>query len=159
RVTERAAEFGLADLLDRPVSTYSGGQRRRLEIARALLSEPAVLFLDEPTVGLDPRIRFELLDLIAGLRTPTPMTVLLTPHYLAEAGRPCDRVAVLHRGAIVALATPRALLAELGEELVDLRVGGDPASALAQLRHEGLAGDDAFAVGATLTVPVHGRPA
>ena len=70
RIDERATAFGLADVLDRAVGTYSGGQRRRLEIARALLSEPRVLFLDEPTVGLDPRIRYELLDLVAGLRQP-----------------------------------------------------------------------------------------
>ena len=68
RIAEIAAAFDIAGILDRPVSGYSGGQRRRLEIARALVSNPQVLFLDEPTVGLDPRIRHELLDVIAGLR-------------------------------------------------------------------------------------------
>src|SRR6266536_930201 len=68
RIADVADAFGLTDLHDRAVASYSGGQRRRLEIARALLSRPQVLFLDEPTVGLDPRIRFELLDLIARLR-------------------------------------------------------------------------------------------
>jgi ABC-2 type transport system ATP-binding protein len=155
RVAEVSLAFGLTDLIERPVATYSGGERRRLEIARALVSRPEVLFLDEPTVGLDPRIRYELLDLIASLRETSDVTVLLTTHYLDEAERLCDRVAIVHLGRIVALDTPAALLAGLGREIVELRVGGDPDGALASLRARGIAGDDAFAVGATLTVPVH----
>jgi ABC-2 type transport system ATP-binding protein len=156
-IDELLGAFGLADLAGRNVESYSGGQRRRLEIARALVSEPSVLFLDEPTVGLDPRIRFELLDLIAGLRARAETTVVLTTHYLDEAERLCDRVAIVHEGRIVALDTPGSLLADLGRHLVELRVNGDARSALAKLRAKGLAGDDAFAVGATLTVPVHDR--
>jgi ABC-2 type transport system ATP-binding protein len=147
--------FGLADVIDRTVAGYSGGQRRRLEIARALVSEPQVLFLDEPTVGLDTRIRYELLDLVSGLRSRNEMTTLLTTHYLDEAERLCDRVAVVHVGAIVALDTPARLLARLGDEIVEVRVTGDPQAALAGLRHRGLAADDSFAVGATLTIPLH----
>jgi ABC-2 type transport system ATP-binding protein len=157
RIAELAPPFGLVDLLDRPVGTYSGGQRRRLEIARALLSDPEVLFLDEPTVGLDPRIRYELLDLIAGLRDRSGMTVVLTTHYLDEAERLCDRIAIVHEGRIVALDSPARLLAGVGAEVLELRVDGDPDQALATLRTEGIAGDDAIAVGATLTVPVHDR--
>jgi len=152
---EPAAALGLIELLDRPVGSYSGGQRRRLEIARALVSRPRVLFLDEPTVGLDPRIRAELLDVIAALRSRTELTVLLTTHYLDEAERLCDRVAIIHAGRIVALDTPSALLGQLGHQLVELRVDGDPASALGSLRARGIAGDDAFAVGSRLTVPLH----
>jgi len=159
RIDRVARDFGLIEYLDRAVGTYSGGQRRRLEIARALLSEPKVLFLDEPTVGLDPRIRYELLDLIAALRARTSMTVLLTTHYLDEAERLCDRVAIMHSGRIVACDTPRALLGALGEELLELRVDADPNGALNALRAERLAGDDAFAIGTTITVPAHGRPA
>ena len=96
------------------MSSYSGGERRRLEIARALTSRPQVLFLDEPTVGLDPRIRHELLDVIAGLRAREELTILLTTHYLDEAQRLCDRVAIIHEGSIVALDSPDALLAGLG---------------------------------------------
>src|SRR4051812_36247155 len=96
RSVDVADRFGLAGLLDRPVGSYSGGQRRRLEIARALVSSPGVLFLDEPTVGLDPRIRFELLDTIAGLRVGDGMTIILTTHYLDEAERLCDRIAIMH---------------------------------------------------------------
>jgi ABC-2 type transport system ATP-binding protein len=157
RIDETARTLGLTELLDRPVGTYSGGERRRLEIARALVSQPRVLFLDEPTVGLDPRVRAELLDVIAGLRDRMETTVLLTTHYLDEAERLCDRLAIMHQGRIVALDTPAALLAELGEQIVELRVREDPAAALDRLRESGLAGDDAFAVGATITVPLHDR--
>src|SRR6184192_2804711 len=155
RIDELAGTFRLADLNDRPADTYSGGQRRRLEIARALVSHPRVLFLDEPTVGLDPRIRAELLEVIAGLRSRTELTVLLTTHYLEEAERLCDRVAIMHAGRIVALDTPAVLLAQLGRELVELRVDGDVAGALVSLRDRGVAGGDAFAVGSRLTVPLH----
>jgi ABC-2 type transport system ATP-binding protein len=155
RITELVGSLGVGDILDRPVGTYSGGQRRRLEIARALVSRPRVLFLDEPTVGLDPRIRFELLDAIAGLRRREEMTIVLTTHYLEEAERLCDRVAIIHAGAIVALDTPAALLAGLGGELLELRVDGDVPVALAALGAHGLAAADAYVVGQTLTVPLH----
>jgi ABC-2 type transport system ATP-binding protein len=154
RIADVTAAFGLADVLGRPVASYSGGQRRRLEIARALVSEPRVLFLDEPTVGLDTRIRYELLDLIGGLRNGTGMTTVLTTHYLDEAERLCDRVAIVHEGRIVALDRPQALLARLGEEILEMRVDRDPTGALASMRAHGIAGETAFAVGATLTVPV-----
>jgi len=140
RIEALAGPFGLEEILDRPVGTYSGGQRRRLEIARALLSRPQVLFLDEPTVGLDPRIRYELLDMIAGLRDEGRMTILLTTHYLDEAERLCDRVAVVHEGRIVALDSPAGLLRGLGEEIVEVRVDGDPHQALAAMRGGGAAG-------------------
>jgi ABC-2 type transport system ATP-binding protein len=118
-----------------------------------------VLFLDEPTVGLDPRIRHELLDVIAGLRGQSEMTILLTTHYLDEAQRLCDRVAIMHDGRIVALDRPAALLAGLGRELLELRLDGDVVAALATLRSNGLAGDEAFAVGSTVTVPLNGHSA
>jgi ABC-2 type transport system ATP-binding protein len=154
-IDELAGTFGLGDLIDRPAGTYSGGQRRRLEIARALVSHPRVLFLDEPTVGLDPRIRAELLEVIAGLRSRSELTVLLTTHYLEEAERLCDRVAIIHAGRIVALDTPAALLAGLGRQLVEIRVEGSVNSALTSLRDRGVAGEDAFAVGSRVTVPLH----
>jgi ABC-type multidrug transport system ATPase subunit len=159
RIAELAVDFELGELLDRPVESYSGGQRRRLEIARALVSAPRVLFLDEPTVGLDPRIRAELLELIAALRERTSTTVLLTTHYLDEAERLCDRVAIVHEGEIVALDRPAALRAELGERLIELRTAGNPQLALEQLRALGVAGEDAFAVGAAITIPLHDRSA
>jgi ABC-2 type transport system ATP-binding protein len=158
RIGDVVDAFGLGDLIDRPVDTYSGGQRRRLEIARALVSDPQVLFLDEPTVGLDPRIRFELLDYIAGLRARLGMTILLTTHYLDEAEQLCDRVAIVHEGRIVALDSPAALLASLGRELVELRVEGDVTAAVASLRTRGIAGGDTFVVGATVHIPLRDRP-
>ena len=157
RIEELVDAVGLRDLIDRSVSTYSGGERRRMEIARALVSSPRVLFLDEPTVGLDPRIRAELLDVLAGLRGRDELTILLTTHYLDEAEHLADRVAIMHSGRIVALDTPDRLRAGLGRELVELRVDGDPAGALAALRSRGIARDDAFAVGASLTVPLNGH--
>ena len=157
RIEELVEMVGLQELLDRPVGTYSGGERRRLEIARALVSSPRVLFLDEPTVGLDPRIRTELLDVIAELRSRDELTILVTTHYLDEAERLCDRVAIMHAGEIVALDTPERLRAGLGRELVELRVDGDASAALASLRSIGIARDNAFTVGATVTVPLNGH--
>jgi ABC-2 type transport system ATP-binding protein len=159
KIAELADAFGLSEVIGRTVDSFSGGQRRRLEIARALVSEPQVLFLDEPTVGLDTRIRYELLDLISGLRARTGMTTVLTTHYLDEAERLCDRIAVMHQGTVVALDRPGVLLARLGAELIELRVEQDPAAALAAMRAHGLATGDAFAVGSTLTIPAGSRPA
>ena len=159
RIGDLVDAFGLTELIDRPVESFSGGQRRRLEIARALVSQPQVMFLDEPTVGLDPRIRHELLDVISGLRARHDMTILLTTHYLDEAQRLCDRVAIIHLGEIVALDTPTALLAGLGSEILELRVDGDGEAALASLRARGIATDDAFAIGSSLTIALDGRPA
>jgi ABC-2 type transport system ATP-binding protein len=157
RIDELAQVLALHELLDRPVAGYSGGERRRLEIARALVSEPRVLFLDEPTVGLDPRIRAELLDVIARIRARSAMTILLTTHYLDEAEKLCDRLAVIHSGRIVALDTPASLLASLGREIVELRVDGDAETALESLRSRGIVDGDGFAVGSTLTLPLHDR--
>jgi ABC-2 type transport system ATP-binding protein len=159
RIDELAVTLGLSELLPRTVASYSGGERRRLEIARALVSRPRVLFLDEPTVGLDPRIRHELLEAIGRLRDRDDITILLTTHYLDEAERLCDRIAIIHSGRIIALDTPANLLEKLGRELVEVRVSGDPAGAIATLRARGLAGEDAFTVGSTLTIPLHGHSA
>ena len=155
RIDEIVALLGLGELVDRTVATYSGGERRRLEIARALVSSPRVLFLDEPTVGLDPRIRAELLEVIAALRARLETTILVTTHYLDEAERLADRIAIIHAGRIVALDTPERLRAQLGRELVEIRARGAADDALAALRARNVAGNDAFTVGSTLTVPLH----
>jgi ABC-2 type transport system ATP-binding protein len=159
RIEELTGSLGISELVDRPVEGYSGGERRRLEIARALVSEPEVLFLDEPTVGLDPRIRQELLDVIASLRAREDVTILVTTHYLDEAQRLADRVAIVHQGEFVALDTPHALLSGLGDEVLEFRAVGSAEAALQALRARGMAGSDAFALGARVTVPLHERPA
>ena len=155
RIAELTDALGIAALVDRPVSGYSGGERRRLELARALVSSPSVLFLDEPTVGLDPRIRQELLEIVGRLGEQAELTILLTTHYLDEAERLAVRVAVMHEGRIVALDRPERLRRRLGRELVELKVRNDLGIALNALRERGIAGDDAFAVGSTLTIPLH----
>ena len=157
RIDDVTAALGLGTLIDRMVGSYSGGERRRLELARALVSRPRVLFLDEPTVGLDPLIRHELLDLIAGLKSREELTTLVTTHYLDEAERLCDRLAIMHHGLIVALGTPAELKEQLGRELLELRIDGDAPAALAVLRDRGIARDDAFLVGSTVTVPLNGH--
>jgi ABC-2 type transport system ATP-binding protein len=105
--------MGLTDVADRLVRTYSGGMIRRLEIAQAMLHNPQVLFLDEPTVGLDPVARKAVWEHLEQIRTQTGMTIFLTTHYMEEADNLCDHVAIMHQGKIVALDTPNALKAQL----------------------------------------------
>lgn len=93
--------------------------------------------------------------MIAGLRAREELTILVTTHYLDEAERLCDRVAIIHEGSLVALDTPQALLAGLGEEILEFRVEGDPQQALASLRERGVADGGAFAIGARVAVPLH----
>ncbi|HJT37082.1 MAG TPA: ATP-binding cassette domain-containing protein [Actinomycetota bacterium] len=151
RIDDLTDAMGLGEVIDRPVRTYSGGQRRRLEIARAVLAEPRVLFMDEPTVGLDPTIRYELWSLIGDLRTREGVTLVLTTHYLEEAERLCERIAIMDRGRVVAMDRPAALLAGLGEEMLEV----DGASELVPqlLGDRGIPVADVFRLGSTITVP------
>jgi ABC-2 type transport system ATP-binding protein len=151
RYEELTEAVGISDILERPVATYSGGERRRLEIVRALLSHPKVLFLDEPTVGLDTRVRHDLFDAIATLRDRTGVTIIMTTHYLDEAERLCDRIAIIEGGKIVACDTPARLLASIGDEVLDLRVD-DVERAVPALRGEGVAPDDLLVIGTTVTI-------
>jgi ABC-2 type transport system ATP-binding protein len=118
---QRAAELlALVELIDRKddaVRSFSGGMRRRLELARGLLHQPQVLFLDEPTIGLDPQTRRAIWEYLAALRRQGGMTILLTTHYLEEA-EGCDRVAIIDHGRLIALDTPAALKASLGGDIV-----------------------------------------
>ncbi|HUR12884.1 MAG TPA: ATP-binding cassette domain-containing protein [Mycobacteriales bacterium] len=125
RAASLLASFDLEDAADRPVKTYSGGMRRRLDLAAALVAEPPVLFLDEPTTGLDPRSRQDLWDVIRELvRGGT--TLLLTTQYLEEADRLCDDIVVVDRGSAIAQGTPDELKAKVGGERVEVVVA-DPA--------------------------------
>ncbi|MFH8348589.1 ABC transporter ATP-binding protein [Streptomyces sp. NPDC018045] len=112
RAAELAHDLGLDDLLDRTCAALSGGQRRRLDIALGLLHRPAVLFLDEPTTGLDPGSRAGLWELVRRLRTDAGTTVVLTTHHLDEADALADRLVVVDRGVVAAEGTPRALKTE-----------------------------------------------
>ncbi len=117
RIDELLAMMDLDGRGDDRVKAYSGGMKRRLEIARGLLHQPEVLFLDEPTLGLDPQSREKLWEYIKGLREQGT-TVLLTTHYMDEADELCDRVAIIDHGQIETLDTPAALKAQLGETVV-----------------------------------------
>ncbi len=111
---ETLAAMGLSDAADRLVRTYSGGMVRRLELAQALVNNPRLLILDEPTIGLDPIGRSDVWARVSSLREAVGMTVLVTTHYMDEAEQLCDRLALMHRGVIRAEGTPEALKAELG---------------------------------------------
>jgi ABC-2 type transport system ATP-binding protein len=109
RTMELLESIGLADRANALAATLSGGMRRRLEIARGLVHDPEILFLDEPTTGLDPASRISVWEMITHLRAQQGHTLFLTTHYMDEADRLCDRVAIVDRGRIVALDTPVAL--------------------------------------------------
>jgi ABC-2 type transport system ATP-binding protein len=120
----------MVDLWDRRsdvVNTFSGGMRRRLEIARGLLHSPRVLFLDEPTIGLDPQTRASIWRYVRALQEAEGTTVFLTTHYMDEA-EVCDRIAIIDRGEIVALDTPAALKASVGADRVVLGTADDEAA-------------------------------
>ena len=117
--------MGLADAADRKVGGYSGGMKRRLDLALALVHSPRILFLDEPTTGLDPQSRSALWDEVERLATGEGVTVFLTTQYLEEADRLADRVGIIDDGRIVAEGTPAALKAEIGEPSVEA-VAADP---------------------------------
>lgn len=114
RAAELARDLGLSELLDRKCGALSGGQRRRLDIAMALTHRPKVLFLDEPTTGLDPGSRADLWELVRRLRDEHGTTVFLTTHYLDEADALADRLVVVDKGVVVAEGTPTALKLEYG---------------------------------------------
>jgi len=136
---ERAAYLleivGLKERAHDLVATYSGGMRRRLEIARGLIHSPEVLFLDEPTLGLDPQSRRVVWDMIRRLRAETHLTISLTTHYMEEAELLCDRVAIVDGGRIIAMGTPGELKAMVkGADRIELEIKGDVEAALAMIR-------------------------
>jgi ABC-2 type transport system ATP-binding protein len=132
RVAGLLDQFGLTHAARRPVRTYSGGMRRRLDIATVLVHRPAVLFLDEPTTGLDPEGREELWAALTRLTGEHGTTIMLTTHYLEEADRFAGRVAIVDQGRIVAEGTPDELKAGLHGDSVVLELGGPEQAELAQ---------------------------
>jgi ABC-2 type transport system ATP-binding protein len=123
RAGELLERFGLADAADRVVRGYSGGMQRRLDIAMALVHDPAVLFLDEPTTGLDPEIRADMWAEIARLAADRGKSVLLTTHYLEEADQLAERIAIVDRGKVVAHGTPDGLKRELRGDAIHVDLG------------------------------------
>ncbi|MGI0037461.1 MAG: ATP-binding cassette domain-containing protein [Nitrososphaera sp.] len=121
RIEEVLELVGLAERKNDPVKTYSGGMRRRLEIARGLLHKPKVMFLDEPTLGLDPSSREVMWKYVRRLVEEEKITVILTTHYMEEADMLCDRIGIIDKGRIVALDTPAGLKAGLGGDIIRIR--------------------------------------
>ncbi len=157
RARELLTRFDLTDAADRPVRGWSGGMRRRLDLAGALVAQPPVLFLDEPTTGLDPRARAGLWDVIAEL-VAEGTTVLLTTQYMEEADRLADRIAVVDQGRVIARGTADELKDQIGGDRVELSVTGRAdleaaARALAPLAVEDIQVD---AAALRMTVPVTG---
>ena len=130
RADELLERFGIADAGDRIVRTYSGGMRRRLDLAASLVVSPPVLFLDEPTTGLDPLSRNELWELLEGL-VRNGATLILTTQYLEEADRLADQIVVLDHGRIVAAGSPASLKARVGGERIELKLEREDALAAA----------------------------
>jgi ABC-2 type transport system ATP-binding protein len=128
---------GLWDRKDTVVGTFSGGMRRRLEIARGLMHAPRVLFLDEPTIGLDPQTRRSIWDYIRELKAREQITIFMTTHYMDEAEW-CDRIAIMDHGQIVALDTPEALKAGVGTDRVTIHTEDDEAAIAALREHFGI---------------------
>jgi ABC-2 type transport system ATP-binding protein len=132
RIEELLERFQLRDAADRSTKTYSGGMRRRLDVALGLVNRPQVLFLDEPTTGLDPEARTELWQEIERLAGDEEMTILLTTHYLDEADRLADQLAIVDTGRIVAQGTPEALKSELRGDAIQVELA--PASSTGQVQ-------------------------
>ncbi|MET0510835.1 MAG: ATP-binding cassette domain-containing protein [Thermoleophilaceae bacterium] len=142
--------LGLVDLEDaanQRIGEYSGGMKRRIDLASALIHLPPILFLDEPTEGLDPRARVAIWETLERLNAAFQMTIMLSTHYMEEADRLCGRIGIIDRGLIVAEGTPAELKASIGGQTLSLRYAPDsPAELLARVRATLLARDDVLAV-------------
>jgi ABC-2 type transport system ATP-binding protein len=144
KLTERSGDL---------VATYSGGMRRRLEIARGLIHSPQVLFLDEPTIGLDPQSRHAVWDLLMELRSESEITVSLTTHYMDEAEQLCDRIAIVDHGKIIALDTPVGLKRMVnGADRVEIEVDREAPRIAEALRAESYAQEVIEESGGRLTI-------
>jgi ABC-2 type transport system ATP-binding protein len=157
RLDELGTLVDIGEALERRVGTYSGGMKRRLDLAAALIHNPDVLFLDEPTTGLDPVSRARVWDEVRRLNRDLGMTIFLTTQYLEEADALADRVGIIDRGRIIAEGAPDELKRSLGSDVVVAQVDGDPAPAVASVRS--LAGIEEVDVhGNELTIRVGDGP-
>jgi ABC-2 type transport system ATP-binding protein len=156
RARELLADFELSDAGERLVRTYSGGMRRRLDLAAALVARPPVLFLDEPTTGLDIRSRIGLWDAIEGL-VAGGTTVLLTTQYLDEADRLAERIAVIDRGLVIAEGTPDALKAQVGGDRLEIHLCDGHRSDEAVAALTAIASERPFVENGSVSVPVAER--
>ena len=134
RVLDLAALVELSDVLDRKSSTYSGGMKRRLELARGLMTAPQVLFLDEPTAGLDPQNRAGIWKYLRHLRDAEKITLLLTTHYMEEAEALADRVGIIDHGQLVVEGAPADLIRRMGADVITVSGDGDAAAFEQKLR-------------------------
>jgi ABC-2 type transport system ATP-binding protein len=156
RARELLSDFDLAEAGGRLVRTYSGGMRRRLDLAAALVARPPVLFLDEPTTGLDIRSRIDLWDAIEAL-VSAGTTVLLTTQYLDEADRLADRIAVIDQGSVIAEGTPSELKTQVGGERLEIHLCDDGRGAEAVTALASIASDRPFVEDGSVRVPVAER--
>jgi len=156
RARELLASFDLSDAADRLVRTYSGGMRRRLDLAAALVARPPVLFLDEPTTGLDIRSRIELWDAIEAL-VSEGTTVLLTTQYLDEADRLADGIAVIDQGLVIAEGTPGELKSKVGGERLDIHLCDEQRGEEALAALGAIASERPFLEDGSVRVPVAER--
>jgi len=156
RARELLSSFDLSDAADRLVRTYSGGMRRRLDLAAALVARPPVLFLDEPTTGLDIRSRIELWDAIEAL-VSAGTTVLLTTQVLDEADRLADRIAVIDQGLVIAEGTPAELKSQVGGERLDIHLCDEQRGEEAVAALHSIASDRPFLEDGSVRVPVAER--
>ena len=161
RADELLALFGLTEAADRLVKQYSGGMQRKLDVAMGLVHRPSVLFLDEPTTGLDPQARSEMWAEIARLARHERLTILLTTHYLEEADHLADQLVIVDRGRLVAQGSPEELKSELRGDAVVIDLSPDASVDAARLAIEGLAGTREITVsGRTIRTRVdHGASA
>jgi len=134
KIRELLGLVELEDAADRRISTYSGGMKRRLELARGLMTSPEVLFLDEPTTGLDPQNRANIWDYIKNLKEQSGLTILMTTHYMDEAEALADRVSIIDHGRIVVEGTPHELIDQMGADTIRVTGQGDSTGFLEKIQ-------------------------